>query len=627
MSNNNETYTFCNDAISLGNRLGTCWNQAIQMILYFDDKTRNTVQNILLTKTAEEILNDSINIVSKIMPQHTLNSNGIIKNKYIITLINLINIIIKRFKIKSDDYDILQQSTPEIYETHEKRHQRRRRSFKCEANFVHEFTKIYDNDKYNILIDEYKRNEIKTKYGGNEIYTFFMLNLLSSLLLKTYINIEYIDIIDNTNDNVNDDILLYEQTLNSSNLIGTLLYLKEHVVSFYTCDGKDKMCDNNKILSYPWKEMMNELFILAKNKIKYKLVYKNINITDENGESYIFNTPVIIIIDENKCIKNIIGFDNNGNKYNIFYMENKTLFEFVHPSEIIKGIIFLLKEDNIEIIENHLLHAFEILILNSSDKNKYLNHALFLHYNKLLNRIYNNALINYGHLLIHYIEHNINFSKLILNTYNGVSPIIDMKLDYVDKNGDSILIHAAKKKDNYLVDKLLQFYSDNIMLKNNNNETVLDIAIKSNYFQIEILEILISYMKPIDINTNKNDYEVIHALIHKLLVMNDLNLDNIIIFLLLNKITYPINERSYFILLKMSLIHNKKKIFNCLLKGVNYYNNRIMYINLLKYAQTLNYFIKLDDILDFTIEEVNLLLQKLHERNNPLYIELKNYTT
>lgn len=77
----------------------------------------------------------------------------------------------------------------------------------------------------------------------------------------------------------------------------------------------------------------------------------------------------------------------------------------------------------------------------------------------------------------------------------------------------------------------------------------------------------------------------------------------------------------------MSLIHNKKKIFNCLLKGVNYYNNRIMYINLLKYAQTLNYFIKLDDILDFTIEEVNLLLQKLHERNNPLYIELKNYTT
>lgn len=171
---------FCDDEIYLSNRIGTCWTNAIKMILYFDDKTKHDIQYKLNYIESEQILNDSINIINKIMPPYILDYAGNIKNEYIQLIINLLNIMKKRFKIKNYDHTNKFSSSSQLQLNRQRLN--RQTSLQCENEFTEYFNKIFDIHTTDIIS------------GGNTLHQFFLLNLISSLFLNKYIyyaNVNY----------------------------------------------------------------------------------------------------------------------------------------------------------------------------------------------------------------------------------------------------------------------------------------------------------------------------------------------------------------------------------------------------------------------------------------------------
>jgi len=603
--------SFCDDNIVLGNRLGTCWNQAIQMIIYFSDKTRSIVQHTLLTKTAEEILNDSIDIFIKFAPPHILNDDDTIKDNYRETIIQMINVMIKRFKPKREEYDIkmnlIDNTNISSIITNEMKKSKRRNSIECEHIFTREFLKLFDIERYkNFGIGVENTTEyIDIGYGGYSIDSFFMINFLSTLLLNKFINSIYF---------THELNLSY---LDSSKLLGVYVSIPKHAMSFYTCNGEEKLCDNNTIVSYRWKTLIRLINELEKDIFVIKYDNRGALKFENNNVNIIFNTPVILIKNQDR-VKKIIQITTHNIIHHVYDEDKQPLLSnFSNIKSIIEFNLLLEDDDNIQHKINNIYYYYIMIKKHSEMSNDVdYNYAKFLHKNKLLSHripfYYNEP------ILAHYIHlpKKNNFVKNILDQYNETTPISDMFIDFVYKNGNTTLMNAVLFQNNYIVNKILNFYSSNITTKNNNNKTVFDIVFKRDYdTRNKMLLNILHHMCKINNLTNKNTINIILNLIHNLITEEPLHdtTKSIVMYIIINKIVNPAPNYIYFKLLKMSLKHNIDFLFDILLKQIEFHNNsenRNNFINVFKYIQLNKYFTKINEHLMFSSEEINYIFNR-----------------
>ena len=90
----------CDNDIVLKNRIGSCWNLSIQILFFFSDKTRVSVQNKLHRKLPKDIVYEATNILETFLPVNLLNENKRMTEKTKNTIIKIVELTRDKFENK-----------------------------------------------------------------------------------------------------------------------------------------------------------------------------------------------------------------------------------------------------------------------------------------------------------------------------------------------------------------------------------------------------------------------------------------------------------------------------------------------------------------------------------------------
>lgn len=168
----------CSNIKGFNNRLGTCWNIAVQTILFYNDENREQIfKKILIEGTnyrehATKLVEDARCGIINLFPIQ-FGPNHFIDKKH--HIIKLFEILIRRFntKYKDDEHLInLYNISDDEVSYKGPLTLKKEKSIICEENFTLQFFYIFNFDY--------------TNFGGNNTATFFLLNLLSIVLLNKY---------------------------------------------------------------------------------------------------------------------------------------------------------------------------------------------------------------------------------------------------------------------------------------------------------------------------------------------------------------------------------------------------------------------------------------------------------
>ena len=225
----------CSNQFAFINRLGSCWFLAVLTIFIFSDSISNCVQNKLSYLKSKEIINniiDSSELINIIL-DYNYNKN---------LLVDLLYEIQKKFIIKVSDTNIKDSNIGNV-----QRQLQRQLSFETEKNI----NKIY----FELL---YKKNI--TNYGGLIEDIFFIVNILSSILLDKLIKLNIY--------NINQEIIMAQ----IQNSIGIIIQIDYHSCCFYECNNIKFYCSHNIIIEYEWDKLFIEYNKLINSKKEFNIL-------------------------------------------------------------------------------------------------------------------------------------------------------------------------------------------------------------------------------------------------------------------------------------------------------------------------------------------------------------------
>ena len=520
------TKKLINCDISFNNNFGSCWSLSLHMIFLHSDSTSKCVQYKLNNISSTNILN---NYTSKQLLQYILPTQIYNKTE---KFINLIDKLKEKFNIKIDDNKRIENDVNNFFI--------RRQNSKIIED---EFAKIYFNFLNNDLKKDYS-------YGSNPYEVFFLLNILSCLLLQKLIKID--------NYFINDKI----ETKFFNNTIGILVNMNEHMCSFYICNNKMKFCNNHIIIDYNWINLFTECNKLKLLNKEYQIFlhhsnsdYKGPFINVDNKNIYFYTEQYEENNQNNlnhKSYLSILSFSflnytnaryklkkTNCIYYLEYYMDNSEYYEkFIIENNInsidLNNIDYKLKTQlfiacyNKQINIIKLLLEFQGLDVNKSstmlisplylscDKgNEEIVQLLLEHPNIDVNILNKNnltplikccllGLLDLVNLLLQHpnIDVNIsvkNMTPLYITCQNGYKDIVKLLLQHPnidvnisDKNITPLFI-ACQNGYKDIVNLLLKHPNIDVNIKNNINQTPLDIAYHKGYE--EIIQLLLEYQK------------------------------------------------------------------------------------------------------------------------------------
>ncbi len=206
----------------LHNRLGTCWNHTIQMILFFGDKTRLQLKTLIENKiSALQIFNES-------KTKLEIYFGKTVKEKEI-ELVRLIEMFIYR---------------------HKNVHLRIEDEF-CERTFM----EIYKS----IIGKNFVEN-----YSGDFVDIEKMINFLCICFFGKKIKFTQVKLFDSNKINMK----LVE------NSIGILGFTNDHVITFYNYNDYGVYCNNEFVSFYNYMDLFNKYNL---NRYKYHIIINNYN--------------------------------------------------------------------------------------------------------------------------------------------------------------------------------------------------------------------------------------------------------------------------------------------------------------------------------------------------------------
>ena len=239
----------CSSIISFNNNMGTCWNLVAQTILFYNKETREQIFNKLLMNHddsftyATELVNKAEHNIKYLLPSYFYDDDADDDEEYDndyygknrINIIRLFTTLIERINAKYNDdkyLRIIANESEDDFLKKDKTQLRRDLSYACEDSFTSSFFDIFKLKQ----IGEFK------DYGSTMYETFFILNLLSIVLLDKFYYFEEQDRLRLT---IEDSSICY------------FFWVRGHVVGIFKCDDNTyKYVDNNFIEDFNFKEFI-----------------------------------------------------------------------------------------------------------------------------------------------------------------------------------------------------------------------------------------------------------------------------------------------------------------------------------------------------------------------------------
>ena len=239
----------CSSIISFNNKMGTCWNLVAKTILFYNEETREQIFKKLLMKHddsftyARELVNKAEPNIKYLLPNYFYDDDTeedafydtdfYFRNKN--NIITLFATLIERINAKynNDEYlRIIANESEDDFLKKDKTHLRRELSSMCEDSFTSSFFDIF----------KLKQEGEFKDYGSTMYETFFILNLLSIVLLDKFYYFEEKDRLTLT---IEDSSICY------------FFWVRGHVVGIFKCDDNSyKYVDNDFIEDFKFKEFI-----------------------------------------------------------------------------------------------------------------------------------------------------------------------------------------------------------------------------------------------------------------------------------------------------------------------------------------------------------------------------------
>ena len=238
----------CKEAVGLNNKIGTCWNIAIQTNLFYGHNSE-IVQKKLNEQSVDELLNPTvIENLERFLPPFLVDDTGKLFKRSLDLIKKIVINLKKRFDIKNKQKVTKMTNADEDV---------------CERDFVY-----YVKE----LIYPGKRNkEDRDVWGGNNDTSFFLTNILNIILLNklTHIVKYWSNNLSKGNRislNI-DKIKNVEVSLHQGNIPLDITDLTEksrnHICQFFECGGTTKYSNNNTIIEHDWRMFFKILNMLS----------------------------------------------------------------------------------------------------------------------------------------------------------------------------------------------------------------------------------------------------------------------------------------------------------------------------------------------------------------------------
>ena len=451
----------CEEAVGLNNKIGTCWNVAIQTNLFYGHNSE-IVQRKLNEQSLEQILNPTvIENLEKFLPPFLVDDNGKLLQRSLDLIKKIVINLKKRFDIKNKQKITKMQNAEEDV---------------CERDFVYYLKEL-------IYPGERNKEDTET-WGGNHESSFFLTNILDIILLNklTHIVIYDCDYLSKGNRvSLNIDkiksIGLYvhessEPPLDITDLTKSFTQKKtNHACQFFECGGSTKFSNNSTIIEHDWRMFFKILNMLS--------------VTDYETQK---NDSGLTVFSEYDTTSNPLP------KYEVWQNLEIGPYIVTYDSELKPSIMysfspFFKKE---KIINHALILAegqvrefhFSYNISCTPENIKKLIGLDFAYYLSL--KMMNNKIVMLQRLFDLMDVNVINKKKetILINglrsegrmfVIEALKRINKTTLNYQNKDGQTALMKAVLKNDLEYIKEIMKYEPD-ITLKDKNGLTALDHA-------------------------------------------------------------------------------------------------------------------------------------------------------
>lgn len=240
----------CKEAVGLNNKIGTCWNVAIQTNMFYGHNSE-IIQKKLNEQSVDELLNPTvIKNLERFLPPFLVDDTGKLLQRSLDLIKKIVINLKKRFDIKNKQKLTKMKNAEEDV---------------CERDFVYYVMELIHPGK--------KNKEDLGTWGTSIVGSFFLTNILDIILLNKLthiVNYKYENLSKGNRISLNIDkvksILIYVYMgYTPLNITNFDLQPANHACQFFECGGTTKYSNNSTIIEHDWRMFFKILNMLSVN--------------------------------------------------------------------------------------------------------------------------------------------------------------------------------------------------------------------------------------------------------------------------------------------------------------------------------------------------------------------------
>ena len=488
----------CKEAVGLYNKIGTCWNIAIQTNMFYGHNSE-IIQQKLSENSVEQLLNPTvIENLERFLPPFLVDDNGKLLQRSLDIIKKIVINLKKRFDIKNKQKLTKMQNAEEDV---------------CERDFVYYVME---------LIHPGERNKEDDRWGGRGADSFFLTNILDIILLNKLTHIvkyesAYLSKGNRISLNIdkikNIGVDGHESYVPPLDITDLTEKRANHACQFFECGGTTKFSNNSTIIEHDWRSFFKTLNTLSasdydsqKNDSSFKL-FSEYDTTPNPLPKYMIWQNLSIgpyIITYDLELKPSIMYS-----FSPFFKKEKIIN---HSSIVAQGqVTEFLFSYNIQCTPDNIRQLMGLNIDYYLSLDMMKNNILMAQ--RLLDRIDVNVIDKEKESIIMrgIVRDNIIFVAEALKRINKTT------LNHQNKNGYTALIRALLQKDIPLIKEIMK-YNPDVTLKDTGG---LAAAVFASAFKIDLNDLITPEFKSLKTAINDNSLTELESLLDKLKYINE----------------------------------------------------------------------------------------------------------
>jgi ankyrin repeat protein len=491
----------CEEAVGLSNKIGTCWNVAIQTNMFYGHNSE-IIQKKLNDNTVDELLNPTvIENLERFLPPYLIDDTGKLLEANLDLIKKIVINLKKRFAIKNKQKVTKKKNVEEDV---------------CERDFVY----------YTLeLVNPKKRNkEYTIDWGGTISDSFLLTNILNIILLNKLTHIvTYTSNYLSEGNRISLNIDKIKSIHISVHRGDTFLNIKDlkreytgnHACQFFECDEITKYSNDDIIIDYDWRMFFKILNMVSvsdydKTTHDWRMFFKILNMLSISDYVKPSNPLTTYRVWENIDIgPYILTYDSELNpsimySFSPFFKVEK--INKYNPVLIAESCVIRFNFSyNIECTPENIKRLIGINVKNYFSLDMMNN---FVMTRKLLDIIDVNIINDEKESII---TKGVYSNKKIF-VVEALKRINKTTLNHQDKNQQTALIIAVLLKDKYFIKEIMKYNAD-LTLTDDNGYNAMDYAkiTKIDFNDLDTLE-----LKNLKIAIQDNNLAQVKSLLDKL---------------------------------------------------------------------------------------------------------------